>query len=141
MLSSGLERSDKNKARLFRVSLGRILRSYLFWTYDRGSVPYDVMVTVILAFIFITPRFVNFNDKPIERTPPLAGVVARPDGESILYEVPAAAVDGTSDDRVRDSLLKAIEPYCRCELQLSRWSRVFDARGRVVTYKAWVARP
>jgi hypothetical protein len=44
--------------------LGQTLRGYFWWTYPRGSVPYDIMVTLILAFIFITPIFVNFRDKP-----------------------------------------------------------------------------
>ena len=33
----------------------QILKSYFYWTYGRGSFHYDVMVTLILAFIFITP--------------------------------------------------------------------------------------
>ncbi|EQD43830.1 hypothetical protein B1A_15449, partial [mine drainage metagenome] len=34
----------------------KILRSYIFWTYQRGSAHYDVMVTLILLFIFVSPR-------------------------------------------------------------------------------------
>ena len=43
----------------------------------------------------------NFNDRPIERTPPLAGVMVKPDGDNFLYEVPATAVTSTGDDAVR----------------------------------------
>ncbi len=39
------------------------IRSYIFWAYERGSVPYDVMVTLILAFMFLSPRFINYNDQ------------------------------------------------------------------------------
>jgi hypothetical protein len=46
--------------------MGRILRSYFFWTYERGSFHYDVMVTLILIFLFVSPRFIDFGDKPVE---------------------------------------------------------------------------
>ena len=47
----------------------RLLRSYLFWTYDRGSIHYDVMVTLILVFLFVGPRFIDFGDKPVANVP------------------------------------------------------------------------
>ena len=50
------------------------LKSYFWWTHPRGNFHYDVMVSLILLFIFITPHFVNFNDKPIERVPHPTGV-------------------------------------------------------------------
>jgi hypothetical protein len=35
----------------------------VFWSYDRGSWPYDVMVVAILIFVLLTPRR-WFNDQP-----------------------------------------------------------------------------
>lgn len=32
------------------------LKKILFWSYERGSLPYDVMCVLILAFIFLTPN-------------------------------------------------------------------------------------
>src|SRR5262245_49841161 len=40
-------------------ALGR----FIFWDYHRASWQYDVMVALILAFIFITPREI-FRDQP-----------------------------------------------------------------------------
>lgn len=38
----------------------------VFWSYERGSWPYDVMVLAILAFVLLTPR--NwFHDQPQSR--------------------------------------------------------------------------
>jgi hypothetical protein len=39
------------------------LANVLFWAYERGSVPYDIIVVLILAFIFLTPRS-WFEDRP-----------------------------------------------------------------------------
>jgi hypothetical protein len=39
------------------------IRGMLFWSYDRGSWPYDIMVIAILIFVLLTPRK-WFNDQP-----------------------------------------------------------------------------
>jgi len=41
----------------------RTLGRFLFWDYARASWQYDVMVGLILAFIFLTPRDI-FRDQP-----------------------------------------------------------------------------
>ena len=40
------------------------IRSYILWQHERGTLHYDIMVTLILIFIFFSPRVINFNDKP-----------------------------------------------------------------------------
>jgi len=37
----------------------------IFWSYERGSWPYDVLVVVILIFVLATPRS-WFHDRPQE---------------------------------------------------------------------------
>jgi len=32
------------------------LRNVLIWTYERGTLPYDILCGLILAFIFFVPR-------------------------------------------------------------------------------------
>ncbi|MGO9938451.1 MAG: hypothetical protein ACLPH3_12345, partial [Terracidiphilus sp.] len=44
--------------------MSNILKSYFYWTYPRGNVHYDVMVSLILIFIFVTPHLWDFGDKP-----------------------------------------------------------------------------
>lgn len=39
------------------------MRKFIFWEYKRGSWQYDLMVGLILAFIFLTPREI-FRDQP-----------------------------------------------------------------------------
>ena len=71
------------------------IKSYILWTHSRGSFHYDVMVTVILLFIFLTPRG-WFRDKPVEHRPHQTEVVVQPDGhDGFIYEVDAAAVAAT----------------------------------------------
>ncbi len=39
------------------------LKRFILWDYRRGSVQYDLMVGLILAFVFLTPRE-WFKDQP-----------------------------------------------------------------------------
>ena len=66
----------------------KLLRSYIFWTYERGSFHYDVMVTAILSFVFVGPLFIDFNGKPVE-------TVTLDASEVIVKE---AGTEGTTDD-------------------------------------------
>src|SRR5512133_3661535 len=115
------------------------IRGYVWWTYPRGSVHYDIMVTLILIFIFLTPRWI-FNDKPTERNPHQSGVVVLPDGDSFLYEIDASAVKSRDDDGIRQDLLHVVEPIAG-EAEVIRFEEVRDDRGHVKLYKVWVRRP
>ena len=117
----------------------KTIRSYILWTYERGSMQYDVMVTLILAFIFIAPIWVNFKDKPIERSPHQTEVIVFPDGHSgFIYQVDASAVKG-DPTRAEADLLRVIEPIAG-EVDITRYEPVRDAKGRLVGYKVWVSR-
>jgi hypothetical protein len=39
------------------------MKRFIFWDYPRASFPYDIMVSLILAFIFLTPAEI-FRDRP-----------------------------------------------------------------------------
>ena len=115
------------------------IKGYLFWTYTRGSFHYDVMVTIILLFIFLTPR-AWFRDKPAEHRPHQTEVVVQPDGhDGFIYEVDSAAVNGASDEAVREDLLRVIEPIAG-EVTIASYEAVRDARGKVAMYKVRVQR-
>lgn len=118
-------------------SIWRTLRDYIFWNYQRGSIHYDIMVTLILLFIFVTPLFINFNDKPIEHSSHPTAIVVIPDGQDgPVYQVPAVAVSGESDPVIRKELLRLITPISG-KASISRYEKTFDAAGQPV-YQVWV---
>ena len=41
-----------------------MLRRFIFWEFPRASWQYDVMVALILLFLFVAPLYVNFRDQP-----------------------------------------------------------------------------
>jgi hypothetical protein len=121
-------------------SLWKTIRSFIFWEYERGSLQYDLMVTLILAFIFLAPRYVNFNDKPVERTPHPTVVVVLPDGQGgLVYQVEAAAVAGSGEAAIEAALLRVIEPIAG-EVTIVRREPVYDRSGRLSAYKVWVSK-
>src|SRR5579863_7137522 len=92
-------------------SLWRTIGNYIFWNYQRGSIHYDIMVTLILLFIFVTPLWVNFKDKPVEHSPHPTAVLVMPDGPNgLLYQVPVATVSGNSDAAIRKELQRILAP-------------------------------
>jgi hypothetical protein len=119
--------------------LRRTLSGYFWWTSPRGSVHYDVMVTLILVFIFVGPLLINFNDKPTVRAPHQTEIVVRPDGSGFLYKVDADAVNGNNDAEIRDSLLHVLEPISG-EITIDHYQAVQDNKHRVIAYQVWAHR-
>ncbi len=121
------------------LGVWRTIRSYILWSHERGTIQYDVMVTLILLFVFLSPRWINFNDKPIERNPHPTGVVVVPDGSGFIYQIEASALKATGDDAIRAELLRIIEPIAG-EVSITKVEPVRDRKGGVMNYKVWVHR-
>lgn len=115
----------------------RTLKGYLFWTYDRGSFHYDVMVTLILAFIFVAPRFIDFKDQPAGNLPHRVQTAAADGRQEIVYEVEAAQVDAQDEDMVRVNFQRALRPVAGAVI-IDRLQAVRDDSGHIVAYRAWV---
>ena len=81
--------------RSFWRGVGRVI----FWSYERGSWPYDVMVVAILLFVLVTPRR-WFHDE--EQTRVLAGTA-----------VQMVSQDSDSDTRTYRLDAKALPPEKR----------------------------
>lgn len=118
------------------MSLGQTLKKYIWWTSPRGSVQYDVMVTLILAFIFLAPHWINFRDKPMERSPRQTEVVVQQTKDGFLYKVDAAAVKAGSDAETRESLERLIEPIAGY-ITIDRYQPIRDSKHNVVAYQVW----
>jgi hypothetical protein len=118
----------------------RTLRGFILWSHERGTVQYDVMVTLILVFVFFSPRVINFNDRPVERNPRGTGVLVYPDTTGgWVYQIDAKAVSGGDDDDIRTQLLSVIEPISG-SVSISRYEPVTDKKGKVTAYKVWAER-
>jgi hypothetical protein len=121
-------------------AIWRTIRSYILWQHERGTLHYDIMVTLILIFIFLSPRVINFNDKPISRNPHPTEVVVTSDMEGhLLYQIGANAVTDGDDQSVRDQLLRIIEPISGA-VSIVSYEPVKDLKGKVQSYRVLAKR-
>ena len=124
----------------------KMIHNYIFWAYERGSFHYDVMVTAILLFMFVSPHFINYKDKPVETVALHASeVLVREAGTSggssrFIYQVRAEDMGPVATDAERRAaILRVIEPISG-EVSLDHYEPVRDAQGKVIAYNAWVLR-
>ena len=118
----------------------RTIRSYILWQHERGTLHYDSMVTLILIFVFFSPRVINFNDKPVPRDPHLTDVVVTPDAQGgLFYQISASAIVPGDDQSVRNQLLHIIQPISG-EITIVNYEGVPDRKGQVQGYRVWVRR-
>jgi hypothetical protein len=122
-------------------NLWRTIRDYILWSYERGTIQYDIMVTLILLFVFLSPYWINFRDKPVQRNPHPSGVVVTPQpGGGFIYQIDGAAISAKDDKdeaSVRAQLLRIVEPISG-EVSITKYEVVRDRQGRVLTYQVWV---
>jgi hypothetical protein len=119
-----------------------LFRRYIFWTEPRGNLHYDVMVTLILLFLFISPHYIDFKAKPVPDAP-LAenSVLVKPLGRSqFLYEIPIAQLNGASDDASRQAAIQNVIQSLTGAATVQQFDAVHDGKGTVVAYDAVVRR-
>ena len=116
----------------------------VFWTYHRGSWQYDILVVLILTFIFLTPRS-WLRDRPA--SPPreanspssLTGTPAAP--EAVLYRVDAELIESRDQVRVAAALQEILERQLSRPLKIRSFAPVKNAQGVVLGYDVLVESP
>ena len=91
----------------------KTLRSYFWWTYERGSFHYDVMVTLILIFMFVGPRFIDFKDRPVETVALHSSEVlvkeagtTEGDTSRFIYQIRADDIDRAANGATTDAAIR-----------------------------------
>ncbi len=126
--------------------MANLLKTYFFWTQERGSVHYDIMVTAILLFMFVSPRFIDYKDRPVETvalhsSEVLVKEAGNVDGQSrFIYQIRAENMGNAhTDAEIRAGILRMVEPISG-EVTVDHWEEVKDQSGHIVAYNAWVLR-
>ena len=118
--------------------LGAAIYRGFFWTYERGTWQYDIMVALILAFVFLTPRH-WFHDQPAS-PPAISGVVLlRNDAAGKVYRLRASLLDIQTDDTVIQSARRVLRAFTGKPVEVTRIEAVErDAQGQVISYAVWI---
>lgn len=109
-----------------------MLKRFILWDFPRASWQYDVMVGIILAFIFLTPR-AWFNDQP-----------RIPDASEILpgqYFVPPKVLSEVPEDQRAARLTQVLQARrAGRRLVFARVEPILNSEGELQGYMAF-ARP
>src|SRR5260370_42343282 len=105
-----------------------MLKRFILWDFPRASWQYDVLVAVILAFIFLTPRD-WFRDQP--RIPHASSIALLPsENGSTVFFVDAQLLAGTAENQPVAKLTAVLQA------RISK-RRLAGTRGEpVLTYEA-----
>lgn len=129
--------------------MSKIFSNYIWWTYERGSFHYDVMVSLILIFLFVSPHYIDFKDRPVETvalysTDVLVKPAGQFDGSSqfiyqIRADIPGGPQVSQTDPERHDAILRVVEPISGA-VTIQRVEPVLDSHGKIVAYNAWAVR-
>jgi hypothetical protein len=105
-----------------------MLKRFILWDFKRGSWQYDVMVGIILVFIFLTPR-PWFRDWP--RTPQAKGIAMVPGG----FFVSPEQLAGISEDQRLAKLTERVRTQAgNPRLAVTRIEPILDSEGELLGY-------
>jgi hypothetical protein len=122
------------------ASLGQILSKTFFWSYERGTWPYDIAVILILVFVLLTPR--NwFRDKPASGAPVSPGQVQliSQEGNRLTYRVDARILAPPTklalQNDLHTALQEALPELHNGSFSIAKIEPVRDEQGTVIAYQ------
>jgi hypothetical protein len=119
--------------------MNKILKSYFYWTYPRGSFHYDVMVSLILLFIFVTPWLWDYGDKPRSTAANTEPVLVLGDGgRGLIVTIPESEVNvpaAATDREIKKALKKAREAVLGDAMYVESWELSRDPNGNPRSWK------
>jgi len=115
----------------------------VFWSYERGGWQYDLIVLVILAFTFLTPR-AWFQDRPTLQLTDLRhqqGVVELSHGkDGWRYMVDARLVESLTPGNPEDAIPEILRLHLQRPFTVKSIVPVRDKNNVVLGYTVVVAR-
>lgn len=104
------------------------MRKFIFWEYPRASWQYDLMVILILAFIFLTPREI-FRDQP------RALSVVMLSGSQFWIE--PALLTGLEDSQRMEKVNHLLKTRTGKHHRVSRLEPIFDSEQEIKGFMAY----
>lgn len=110
------------------------IRRILFWEYERGSWQYDLIVLLILAFIFLAPRSM-FRDQP--RVPHSSQIASLPShGESVFWLEPELVASVPEPQRL-EKLSAVISAQKGKKQRITHIEPIYDSEQELKGYMAF----
>ena len=107
------------------------LKRIILWDYPRAGWQYDIIVGLITAFVFLTPRQ-WFRDQP--RIPQVSQIMAMPDRGSLAYLVEPELVSPIEESRRAAELGKIISARTGRKQTVSRIDPIYNSERDIRLY-------
>src|ERR1035437_6866056 len=116
-----------------------MLKRFILWDFPRATWQYDVMVGIILAFIFLTPRD-WFRDQP--RIPNASSIAMLPsENGSLIFFVDTGLLDAIPENQQVEKLTQLLRVRTsNHRLAVSHVEPILNSEGELQGYLA-SARP
>ncbi len=111
------------------------MRRWIFWEFERASWQYDLVVALLLVFIFVTPRE-WFRDQP--RASNIVMVPAS-DGAFVFYIDPHTLGQVSEERRIAEAK-QLIDHKYKEKWELIRLETLYDAENEVKGFLAYAKR-
>lgn len=129
-------------------AIWKVIQRTVFWSYDRGTWPYDILVGAIVLFVFFSPRS-WFNDQAtvtsaahagqvlLQQSDPSTGLESYRVEFNLLVPAPRST---ELERRAHELLQKNVADLRGRTFQVVRIEPVRNADGTVQYYEIWVKR-
>jgi len=113
-----------------------MLKRFILWEYPRASWQYDVIVAIILAFVFLTPRD-WFRDQP--RIPHASSIAMLPSekGMAVFFVDPQFLEGIAGNERVAKLTVALQSRMSNRRLSVTRVEPILDSEGELQGYMAF----
>jgi len=122
----------------------RVLYRTVFWSFERGTWPYDIAVVLIVLFVLLTPRS-WFNDRPPLGPPPNPSMVqlreADPADHIRTYRVdakllpaPTHAPESELEHELHEAVRKNVDNLHQSRFQILRIQPIHSDDGSIAYY-------
>jgi hypothetical protein len=113
----------------------RGIKRFVLWDYARATWQYDVMVGLILAFLFLTPR-AWFRDQP--RVPRASQIAVLPGAHaSSVFWIERELLEGVPESERATKVWQLLRTQYGAKEQLNRLEPVFDSEQEIKGYMAF----
>jgi len=115
------------------------MKRFLLWSFDRGSIQYDVICALILAFIFLIPNR-RFNDRPSYMKVSASDPDVRKTIENGMNVYTVKLPDATlwNDEKHQNLAVKQLQDYLKFPAVPITIKPIYKTTGMTIAYAIWV---
>ena len=115
------------------------MKRFLLWSFDRGSIQYDVICGLILAFIFLTPGHA-FNDRPeymrVYKSDPQVKKTVVNGSEVFTVKLESAVLWDNAEHK--EAAVETREKFLMSPVTTVKSQPIYTTTGMTVAYAIWI---